>query len=443
MALLGACTDATTGSGSTASLGGTANPSAAADVKNSTLISPVMQETYKTFSANQRLTLKGTIGADVTVATSRIETVTTQVVDAVIPATFDVSTGTIIPAQVVTRDVVTQVKVPITAVQLATAFSNGIPTDGNTIKPTASIINTYYEGSQPKGSVSDVTIDFNPRDAVYSIKANTASITADARLQDPQHRTVYQQGLVPNLSNYKYKEALTGSNTPGLNTNATERDINTIFVRDVGTGAGQTQYVTIAGFVKQIYKEKEVSRPSQPETMTVGVDFESDIARSVFTYGVNTAYKDIPKSGSSTYTGDMFAHVIITRQNNNTGNDLRSIVGTSSTNVDFGSGKSNLTLAGNVTGFAGDTRAFAATGAMDIFKPIKDTETSIFTGAISSWSFGTYNTANGTAVPTAASTVEGGFFGPNAAEIGGAFRIIGNRPDERIDFLGAFTGRKN
>jgi C-lobe and N-lobe beta barrels of Tf-binding protein B len=438
LALLGACQDATTGGGSPVSLGAPSTITNPTDApKNSTLLSPVVQETYKTFSANQRLKINGTIGADVTVST-----VTTTIAN--VP-TINPVTGlqAIDPVTGQPLFTPTVVKTPIAATQLPTAFSNGIPINGNTIKPAASIINTYYEGSQPKGSVSDVTIDFNPRDAVYSIKANTASIVADARLQDPQHRTVYQQGLVPTLANYKYKESPTGKDTPAMNANVTEREVNTIFVRDVGTGAGQTQYVTIAGFVKQTYKEKEVSRPSAPETMTLGVDFDSEISRSVFAYGLNTTYKDIPKSGSATYTGEMFAHVIITRQNNNTGNDLRSIVGTSSTTVDFGSGKLNLTLGGNVTGFLGDTRAFAATGAMDIFKPVKDTENSQFTGAITNWSFGAYNATNGVTVPTAASTVEGGFFGPKGEEIGGAFRIIGNRPDERIDFLGAFTGRKN
>ncbi len=401
LALLGACTDATTGGSSTSSLGGlpASSPTAAADVKNSTLVSPVVQETFKTFSANQRLKVEGTIGPDVTG-----------------PAT----------------------------VQQPTAFTKGLPADGNTIKPGASIASIYYEGSQPKSSVSDVTIDFNPRDAVYSIKANTASIVADVRMQDPQHRTVGQQALVPTLPSYKYVESGNGPDkAPIINARETTPEVNTIFVRDVGTGTGQTQYVTIAGFVKQVYNEKEVIRSSQGSTLTVGVDFKTDISRSVFAYGINTAYKDIPKSGSATYTGDMFAHVIITRQNYNTGNDLRSIVGTSSTTVDFGSGKLNLTLGGNVTGFAGDTRAFAATGAMNIFKPVKDAENSQFTGAISNWSFGAYNAAGGIAVPTAASTVEGGFFGPKGEEIGGAFRIIGNRPDERIDFLGAFTGKKN
>jgi hypothetical protein len=403
LVLLGACKDTTTGGGGTSGLGDlspTAPPPTEA-AKNTSLISPVVQQSYTTFSANQRLTVKGRVGADVRVPSTE------------------------------------------TATQVVTDFSYGLPTDGNTIKPESFIINSFYEGSQPQGTVADVTIDFDPRDAVYSVKVNSASIKAEARLQDPQHRTLFNQQLVPSLSNYKYAEANPGDDVTALNANSTMRDVSTIFVRDVGASAGRTQYVTIAGFVNQKYQEKEVSRPSPPETITVGVDFESDISRSVFTYGLNTAYKDIPKSGTASFSGDMFAHLIVTPQNNGTGNDLRSIVGTSATNVDFASGQMTLSLAGNVAGFAGDTRAFAATGAMNIFRPEKDTSNSNFSGAITSWSFGNYNVANGITVPTAASTIEGGFFGPAGAEVGGAFRIIGSRPDERIDFLGAFTGKKN
>jgi hypothetical protein len=437
LALLGACKDATTG-GSGPSLGTPAAISAPdAAPKNSTLVAPVVQEAYSTFSASQKLVLKGRVGNDVSAATTAIVTTQVPVIDPIsgLPA-IDPVTGTIL-----TSPVSNVVAVPVP--QLATAFSRGIPSNGNTIKPSAVVSNASYEGNQPKGPVNDVLIDFNPRDAVYMVKINSSTIVADTRMQDPKHRTTFQQSLVPDIANYRYKEAGFGSDTTGLNASTTDREVSTIFVRDVGTGTNQTQYVNIAGFVKQVYSEKEVTRSNTPSSVTIGVDFESDIIRSVFAYGLNTAYKDIPKSGSANYAGDMFAHLVETPQGNPTGNDLRTIVGTSSTSVDFGSGKLTLNLTGKVEGFLGDNRAFAATGSMNIFKPEKDTTNSQFTGAITSWSFGSYNATNGIAVPTAASTIEGGFFGPSAAEIGGAFRIIGERPNERIDFLGAFVGRKN
>ena len=45
-------------------------------------------------------------------------------------------------------------------------------------------------------------------------------------------------------------------------------------------------------------------------------------------------------------------------------------------------------------------------------------------------------------VDIAGSSIDGAFFGPAAEEIGGGFRIVGGTPDERIDILGAFTGKK-
>jgi C-lobe and N-lobe beta barrels of Tf-binding protein B len=410
LVLLGACKNSTLGGGDP-SFGAVSAPTAAEAVKNTSLISPVIQQNFSTFSANQRLSFKGFVGGFVTVAQGA---------------------GNIFP-------------------QANTDFSYSLPSGGLTIKPTAYVSSDIaYEGSQPIGVNTGVTIDFNPRDAVYSVAVNTASITASTRFQDPAHRTVLQQQLVPTLSNYKYAEAGSGADAPGLNARSTTRDSNTIFVRDVGTGAGQTQYVTLAGYVKQKYSESESIRSSTPNSQTIQVQFDTDISRSVFAYGINTAYKDIPKSGQSTYAGDLYAHVVISPQvaingqvlGTATGDDFRSVVGTSTSTVDFGSGKIGFALAGNVVGYAGDTRNFAAAGGADIFKPVTDTTPSRFSGAVTSWSLGAYNAANGIAVPTAASTIEGGFFGPKGEEIGGAFRIIGNRPEERIDILGAFAGKK-
>ena len=40
------------------------------------------------------------------------------------------------------------------------------------------------------------------------------------------------------------------------------------------------------------------------------------------------------------------------------------------------------------------------------------------------------------------STIDGTFYGPAAQEAGGGFRIVGGNPDERVDILGAFIGKK-
>jgi hypothetical protein len=41
-----------------------------------------------------------------------------------------------------------------------------------------------------------------------------------------------------------------------------------------------------------------------------------------------------------------------------------------------------------------------------------------------------------------ASSIDGAFFGPNAVNAGGNFRIVGGIPDQRVDILGAFSGAK-
>ena len=64
-----------------------------------------------------------------------------------------------------------------------------------------------------------------------------------------------------------------------------------------------------------------------------------------------------------------------------------------------------------------------------------------FYGSISTASFtrpdGTKFTLN-----IAGSSIDGAFFGPAAEEIGGGIRVVGGTPDERIDIIGAFTGKK-
>jgi hypothetical protein len=64
-----------------------------------------------------------------------------------------------------------------------------------------------------------------------------------------------------------------------------------------------------------------------------------------------------------------------------------------------------------------------------------------FTGQFSQACFATACTS-GNALVIAGSSLDGAFFGPGGEEIGVGFRIVGGRPDQRIDILGAFTGKK-
>jgi hypothetical protein len=49
-------------------------------------------------------------------------------------------------------------------------------------------------------------------------------------------------------------------------------------------------------------------------------------------------------------------------------------------------------------------------------------------------------------VDIAGSSLDGAFYGPGGSaeklEVGGGFRIVGGTPDQRIDIMGAFTGKK-
>ncbi|TPG20502.1 hypothetical protein EAH87_08450 [Sphingomonas koreensis] len=91
-----------------------------------------------------------------------------------------------------------------------------------------------------------------------------------------------------------------------------------------------------------------------------------------------------------------------------------------------------------------DGAAFNATGSASI----------ITTGGFSGQFSSAFFTAGGTKVPVdftsvnpatnvaGGSSIDGGFYGPGAKEVGGNFRIVGGVPNQRFDILGAFTGAK-
>ena len=123
------------------------------------------------------------------------------------------------------------------------------------------------------------------------------------------------------------------------------------------------------------------------------------------------------------------------------------IAGRATTNVDFGANTFSLSLDGTVGAplFDGTSRQhtilqnaqFRANGAGDI--------NLVSAGGF----FGQFNEAwfvnpGGARLDMviAGSSIDGAFYGPNAAELGGGYRIVGGTPDERIDILGTFVGKK-
>jgi C-lobe and N-lobe beta barrels of Tf-binding protein B len=257
-----------------------------------------------------------------------------------------------------------------------------------------------YNGEQPVGPSTEVEITYDPRDATYNLRVNSAAISQDTRFQDPAHRTTIanaQQGT-PNLPNTQYYEA------------GSLGDVKTLFFETPGT---RTRYVTFAGFLRNFDSDVQAGGGD-------GTNRTQNFDRSTFVYGIGTDPSQIPRTGSATYTGGLFAWMI----ENST---LDHISGTTTSTANFETG--NITTEFSGTRNLGGT--FAATGSATLASPSSNFVGSILTSSL-----------NGVTINQAASTLEGQFFGPNVAEIGGAFRIVGAAPNTRIDVLGSFTGVK-
>ena len=309
-----------------------------------------------------------------------------------------------------------------------------------------------YPGTETyKGDATTVqspagSITYDPRSGIFtlSIADSNASISNTFDYQDPAHRTDFLLEGVPNLNGFNYLAASTGDN-----------ETTTFFYQRPGES---TDYVSLAGYAR-------TAKPSG------GVQtFE----RGAFVIGTPTVSSQVPTSGTGTYTGGMLATMVVEPISNARGVDtyFQWIAGSSNVNVNFGTGAVGLTLTGQVGPVFTDTRdniptitpapasppvstppaiaagsTFTATGTA--------TTSSIFSGGFSGQfqsanftnngtttavDFSRPSTANSTA---GASSIDGSFYGPNAVNVGGSYRIVGGIPDQRVDILGAFTGAKH
>jgi hypothetical protein len=159
----------------------------------------------------------------------------------------------------------------------------------------------------------------------------------------------------------------------------------------------------------------------------------------------------VPKTGTGTFNGEMIATLVYNPLPDTVAGAptyFQWMTGTSKTTVNFAANTFSVDLAGTVNAPMFDlytTRqfvlqsgaTFAATGSgrVDLVSA------GGFLGAINSAGF---TQPNGTklGLNIAGSSVDGAFYGPTAQEVGGGFRIVGGVPDERIDILGAFTGKQ-
>jgi hypothetical protein len=341
-----------------------------------------------------------------------------------------------------------------------------------------------YAGNASTVRDSAITIAYDPRDAIFTLtvsdpKSGAATTT---RFQDPASRTnftgtVEPQWGTPNLNgltgtaamynnaNIQYLQAGDGDPRspygssgsgfiyPGTNTTPPDGDpgsaytSTTLFYEKPGSN---TKYVTFAGYVRNSLSFS---------TITVGgASFAQDawhLERGAFAYGAQTSNSAVPTTGTGTYNGTMLATMVYNPTlDGANGTELPSyfqwLTGTANLSVNFGSKTVGMTLAGAVLNpqldrYTSPTSAylpggttFSASGSAIIDLA----GTGGFKGSFVGGNFTFHNGATNLPVTVAGSSIDGAFFGPGAEEIGGGFRVVGGIPDQRIDILGAFTGKK-
>lgn len=344
-------------------------------------------------------------------------------------------------------------------------FQYGVTVDAET--PSRQIAGTgeLYAGDASTVRQGGFTVNYNPRDAIFEVTANAplGNSTFQNRFQDPAHRTAFGGLAEPQIGTprlaapgVQYLQPGSGSGVweagpdNGLprwvrddnNPNASY-NVDTFFYQKPGT---TTQYVTFAGFLRNNITASLTDDPTQPGGKQIAYTY--NLTRGAFVFG--EASGTAPRTGTGTYNGTMIATAVLNNLRDNQFDAptyFQWIEGAASARVDFGANIFNLDLTGTVRApqtdilnsnnysiRSGATFTANGTGQIDMV------HTGGFLGAFQrAW----FVNPNGSRVDLtiAGSSYDGTFYGPNAAEIGGNFRIVGGVPDERIDILGAFIGR--
>ena len=335
-----------------------------------------------------------------------------------------------------------------------------------------------YAGTSTTARASSITIAYDPREAVYTLTVQDSQSGAqtNTRFQDPASRTdfggaVEPQWGTPNLDNPNiqylqagdgdprspFSKSGTGIVTPGDNDTPADGSVGSsyqatsLFVLKPGT---ETQYVTYAGYARNAISFGQIASPTTGELNDTNT---WHIERGAFAFGEVTPNEAVPKTGTGSYSGSMLASMIfnptIDGQDASGLIDLPSyfqwIDGTANINVNFATSSFQLALDGTVhapqidrysdpqTSLIQEGAKFLAAGRGDInminfggFKGIFDSASLANAGGSSR------------AVAIEGSAIDGTFYGPGAQEVGGGFRIVGGNPDERVDILGTFVGKK-
>ncbi|NNM76151.1 hypothetical protein HJG53_04410 [Sphingomonas sp. ID1715] len=318
-----------------------------------------------------------------------------------------------------------------------------------------------YAGDSSTARNSGITVDYNPRDAIFEVKisAPNANVSQTLRFQDPLHRTDFgglrePQTGVPRLSAGGIQYLQAGSRKEPVTFDPAQSDMVPVgdptgiynnvsfFYQKPGT---ETKYVTFAGYVR--------NNTSVVQELLPGGGFRilqnNTLERAAFTFGERTDLDAVPKTGSATYNGAMVATMVynpLRDSVNNAPTYFQWIEGRSKTTVDFGASSFTLDLTGTV--FAPQYDAYttkqAVLGAGATFTATGNGRIDLVNagGFLGQFTAASFNQGGAMPVNIAGSSIDGAFFGPAAAEVGGGFRIVGGTPDQRIDILGAFTGTK-
>ncbi len=329
-----------------------------------------------------------------------------------------------------------------------------------------------YAGNATTVRSSAIQLGYDPRSSLFTLQISDTSSGAQTNtsFQDPANRTdfggnVEPQWGTPNLNNPNiqylqagdgnprapYSASGTGAVDSGTNTLPPTGDPNSsyqatsLFVLKPGS---ETKYVTYAGYARNALTWKEIKIGTATTQQT-----SWHLERGAFAFGELTPNANVPSSGTGTYNGSMLASVVFNPTldgQDPSGNIVlptyfQWMTGTSRVNVDFGKSTFTMNLAGIVSSpqldyntvpqsaVLANGASFTAAGS----GTINMINFGGFKGQFSSAAFGANN-----ALTIAGSSIDGAFYGPNGEEVGGGFRIVGGKPDERIDILGAFTGKK-
>ncbi len=320
-----------------------------------------------------------------------------------------------------------------------------------------------YQGDATTARNSGISLTYNPRDAIFDLTVTQplAGVSENIRFQDPAHRTNFggasePQGGVPDLTAQGVNFLQVGTSTgplvfdPTMSTTfATGQkdsnfDLSTFFYQKPGTS---TKYVTFAGFVRN----KETISQVTPTGQNPYIRQDYVLERGAFAYGERTGSGAVPKTGSGTYNGAMIATMVynpLLDTDASAPTYFQWLHGTSTTKVNFAANTFTLDLAGTVLAPTFDvntTRIFTLqNGATFTANGSGRVDMVNAGGFLGQFQTVYFTQPNGTrlAVTIGGSSIDGTFFGPGAEEVGGGFRIVGGVPDERIDILGAFTGKQ-